>query len=95
MKKRVIFLTQLKADADVDAYERFLREVDYPRTQELLPVSYYWATRIEGKVIGEAVLLFQYVEVRGYRRLRHVPRGVCESVTRGGRLDGPSLQLHR
>ena len=28
MKKRVFFLTQLKPDADVDAYERFLREVD-------------------------------------------------------------------
>ena len=40
MKKRVVFLTQLKVDTDVDAYERFLREVDYPRTQELLPVSH-------------------------------------------------------
>ena len=63
MKKRVVFLTQLKADTDVDAYERFLREVDYPRTQELLPVSYYRATRIEGKVIGEGESPFQYVEV--------------------------------
>jgi hypothetical protein len=63
MKKRVFFLTQLKPDADVDAYERFLREVDYPRSQELLPISYYRATRIEGKAIGEGDSPFQYIEV--------------------------------
>ena len=63
MKKRVFFLTQLKPDADRDAYERFLREVDYPKALELLPVSYYRATRIEGKVIGEGEPPFQYIEV--------------------------------
>lgn len=63
MKKRVFFLTQLKPDADPDAYERFLREVDYPKAQQLLPVSYYRATRIEGKAIGEGESPFQYIEV--------------------------------
>lgn len=63
MKKRVFFLTQLKPDADVEAYERFLREVDYPRSQELLPISYYRATRIEGKAIGEGESPYRYIEV--------------------------------
>jgi hypothetical protein len=63
MQKRVFFLTQLKQNADRDAYERFLRDVDYPLTQELLPVSYYRATRIEGKLIGEGESPYQYIEV--------------------------------
>lgn len=63
MKRRVFFLTQLKDGVDPDDYEQFLREVDYPRTQDLLPVSYYRATRIEGKVIGEGLSPYQYIEV--------------------------------
>jgi hypothetical protein len=45
-------LTQLKPEADVDAYD-LSPEVDHPHSQELLPISYYRATRIEGKAIGE------------------------------------------
>jgi hypothetical protein len=63
MKRRVFFLTQLKSGVDAQDYERFLRDVDYPRTQELLPVSYYQATRIEGKAIGEGASPFEYIEV--------------------------------
>jgi hypothetical protein len=63
MRKRVFFLTQLKPETSPDAYERFLRDVDYPLTLELLPVSYYRATRIEAKVIGEGEPPYQYIEV--------------------------------
>jgi hypothetical protein len=63
VKRRVFFLTQLKPGVDVEEYERFLREVDYPRSQELLPISYYRATRIEGKVIGEGESPYAYIEV--------------------------------
>ena len=47
-----LLLTQLKPEADVDAYD-LSPEVDHPRSQELLPISYYRATRVEGKAIGE------------------------------------------
>ena len=63
MRKRVFFLTQLKPETSPDAYERFLRDVDYPLTLELLPVSSYRATRIEEKVIGEGESPYQYIEV--------------------------------
>jgi uncharacterized protein (TIGR02118 family) len=63
VKRRVFFLTQLKSDVDPDEYERFLREVDYPLTQELLPVSYYRATRIEGQAIGDDPSPYHYIEV--------------------------------
>lgn len=63
MKKRVFFLTRLREGVDVDEYERFLREVDYPETQRLLPVSYYRATRIEGRAISEGESPYQYIEV--------------------------------
>jgi hypothetical protein len=63
VKRRVFFLTQLKDGVEPSDYERFLRETDYPRTQKLLPVSYYRATRIEGKVIGDGPSPYQYIEV--------------------------------
>jgi hypothetical protein len=63
MKKRVFFLTHLKDGVDPEHYERFLREVDYPLTKSLLPVSYYEATRIEGKVIGDGDAPYAYIEV--------------------------------
>jgi len=63
MKQRVFFLTHLREGVDPDEYERFLREVDYPKTQELLPVSYYRATRIEGRAISEGDSPYSYIEV--------------------------------
>jgi uncharacterized protein (TIGR02118 family) len=63
MKTRVFFLTHLREGVDPDEYERFLREIDYPRTLELLPVSYYRATRIEGRAISEGDSPYAYIEV--------------------------------
>ena len=63
LKKRVFFLTHLKDGADVDEYERFLREIDYPLSMELLPISYYRATRLEGQVIAAAPAPYAYLEV--------------------------------
>jgi hypothetical protein len=63
MKQRVFFLTRLRADADRDAYERFLREFDYPTTQRILPVSSYRATRLEGSIMGEGGPQWDYIEV--------------------------------
>ena len=44
------------------SFER-ARRARRPRSQELLPISYYRATRIEGKAIGEGDSPFQYIEV--------------------------------
>ena len=63
MKRRVFFLTTLKEGADQAEYERFLRDVDYPRSKELLPVSGYLATRIEGRAVSEGDSPYQYIEV--------------------------------
>lgn len=63
MKKRVFFLTHLREGADPDEYERFLVEYDYPKTMELLPVSAYKATRLEGSVVSGRDPGYQYLEV--------------------------------
>lgn len=63
MKRRVFFLTRLRPEADVDEYERFLTEFDYPRTKELLPVSSYLAARIEGRAVSDGEVPYQYIEV--------------------------------
>jgi hypothetical protein len=63
MKRRVFFLTHLREGVDPEAYERFLREVDYPRTLQLLPVSGYRATRILGRAVSEGDVPYAYIEV--------------------------------
>jgi len=63
MKRRVFFLSHLREGVDPAEYERFLREVDYPRTQELLPVSSYRATRIAGRAVSEGDVPYAYIEV--------------------------------
>ncbi|MCW3006102.1 MAG: hypothetical protein JWP17_728 [Solirubrobacterales bacterium] len=73
MKRRVFFLTHLRPGVDPQEYEQFLRDVDYPRTKELLPVSSYQATRIEGRAVSEGDAPYAYIEildiddVEGYR----------------------------
>lgn len=63
MKRRVFFLTKLREGADQAEYERFLRDVDYPRSKELLPVSSYLATRIQGRAVSEGEAPYEYIEV--------------------------------
>jgi hypothetical protein len=63
MKKRLFFLTKLREGVEPEDYERFLREVDYPETLRLLPVSYYRATRLTSRIVGEGDLPYQYIEV--------------------------------
>jgi hypothetical protein len=63
VKRRVFFLTRLRPEADQAEYEQFLRDVDYPRSKELLPVSSYLATRIEGRAVSDGDVPYQYVEV--------------------------------
>jgi hypothetical protein len=73
MKRRVFFLTHLRPGVDPAEYEKFLVEYDYPKTMELLPVSAYKATRIEGRAVSEGDVPYAYIEVldiddlEGYR----------------------------
>ena len=63
MRKRVFFLTTLKEGKSPEEYERFIREVDYPLTARLLPVSHYEVARVEGRVVGDGAALYQYIDV--------------------------------
>jgi hypothetical protein len=63
MRRRVFFLTHLRPGIDPDEYEQFLRDVDYPRSMELLPISSYKATRIEGRAVSEGEVPYAYIEV--------------------------------
>jgi len=63
VRKRVFFITHLREGVDLAEYERFLREVDYPLTMRLLPVSYYRATRLEGDLSSPEGASHSYIEV--------------------------------
>jgi hypothetical protein len=63
VRKRVFFMTHLREGKSPEEYERFLREVDYPLTLELLPVSYYRATRLEGDLSSPDGASYSYIEV--------------------------------
>src|SRR5205814_8506329 len=60
---RVFFLVTLKRGQDPVAYERFLREVDYPLTASLLPVRAYRATRVDGRLFGGGSPPYQFLDV--------------------------------
>ena len=74
MKRRVFFLTHLRPGVDPAEYEKFLVEYDYPKSKELLPVSDYKATRIEGRAVSDGDVPYAYIEVldiddyEGYKR---------------------------
>jgi hypothetical protein len=63
MRRRVFFLSHLREGVDPEEYERFLRDYDYPKTLELLPVSSYRATRIIGRAVSEGDVPYAYIEV--------------------------------
>jgi hypothetical protein len=63
MKRRVFFLTHLRPGVDPAEYEKFLVDYDYPKSMELLPISSYKATRIEGRAVSEGDVPYAYIEV--------------------------------
>ena len=50
MAQRVFFLNTLKEGVEPAAYERWVREVDYPVARRQPAISSYVVTRIDGHV---------------------------------------------
>jgi hypothetical protein len=63
MTHEIVFLHTLKPDIDVAAYERWVKEVDYPLTRRQPGVVSYTVTRLGGAPEGAQAVPHQYLEV--------------------------------
>jgi hypothetical protein len=62
MTTRVFFFNRLAEDADPAAYERWVREVDYPKARSIPSILSYEVVRIDGP-LRDAGVPYDYVEV--------------------------------
>lgn len=62
MTTRVFFFNRLAADADPTQYERWVREVDYPKARSIPAIRSYEVVRIDGP-LRDAGVPYDYVEV--------------------------------
>ncbi len=62
MAQRVFFLNKLREGVDPAAYERWVREVDYPFARRLPTIESYVVTRLDGLFEGGEAP-YDYLEV--------------------------------
>jgi hypothetical protein len=63
MAQRVFFLNRLREGVDREAYEDWIRRVDYPIATAHGAITNYTVTRIDGTLSGEGTSSFDYLEV--------------------------------
>jgi REDY-like protein HapK len=63
MAHEIVFLHSLKPGVDVEEYERWVRDIDYPLTKRQPGVLGYVVTRLERPADGADDVPFQYLEV--------------------------------
>jgi hypothetical protein len=62
MTTMVFFLNTLRDGADPDDYERFVRDVDYPKARAIPSIVRYDVVRIDGP-LHDAEVPFGYLEI--------------------------------
>lgn len=62
MTSHVFFLNSLRPGAEAAAYERWLRDVDYPTARSLASIKSYNVVRVDGP-LREAGVPCDYVEI--------------------------------
>lgn len=99
MKQRVFFLNRLRPGVERSAYERWVREVDYPRARTIKAIVDYRVVRIDGALRGDDVP-YDYIEVveisdlSEYNRERERTPGRAEFVEQLRLYVGDVLALH-
>lgn len=63
MAERVFFLNTLREEADPNAYEEWIRRVDYPVARRQPAIESYVVTRLDGMLQGGGSPPYQYLEV--------------------------------
>lgn len=58
----VFFLNKLRDGVDPDAFQRWVREVDYPKARSLSSIKSYVVARIDSTLDGQGESPYQYVE---------------------------------
>lgn len=85
MAHEIVFLLALKPGVDPAAYERWVREVDYPTTRRQPGVLSYVVTRLQTAAEGAQGVPYHYMETIqvedpvAYQR--HVAEGADEKFT--------------
>jgi len=59
----VYWLVRLKPGVTADAYEAFVRRVDYPAVRRIASIRSYRSTRVEGTVPAGGSLPFDFIDV--------------------------------
>jgi hypothetical protein len=62
MTTRVFFFNRLADDADPAAYERWIRDVDYPKARSIPSILSYEVVRVDGP-LRDSSAPYDYVEV--------------------------------
>ena len=63
MAQRAFFLNKLRPEASHEAYETFVREIDYPFARSVPSIRSYVVTRLEGTLDGQGTSEYDYLEV--------------------------------
>jgi uncharacterized protein (TIGR02118 family) len=63
MAQRVFFLNRLREGVEPAAYEKWVREVDYPLARSLPAINSYVVTRLDGLVTEEGEAPYDHLEV--------------------------------
>jgi hypothetical protein len=59
----VYWLVRLRPGVTPEAYESFVRRVDYPAVQRIASIRSYRSNRVVGSPLGEASLPYDFVDV--------------------------------
>ncbi len=80
MAQRVFFLNRLRDGVEPAAYERFVREVDYPFARKLPTIRSYVVTRLDGLWEG-GTAPYDYLEVVEITELEEYRRSLDPSTS--------------
>ncbi len=59
----VFWFSRLQPGVSPEAYERFVREVDYPATERIPSIVRYWSIRLQGPAAGEEQLPYDFIDL--------------------------------
>jgi hypothetical protein len=85
MARRVFFLNTLRPEVEPEAYEAWVRSVDYPIARAQPAIASYVVTRLEGHLAANGELPCQYLEVLEITDLDEY-RAIAESSAEFRRL---------
>ncbi len=63
MVPKVFWFSRLQPGVTPEAYEQFVREVDYPAVERIPSIIRYYSLRVNGPAMGSAELPYDFVDI--------------------------------